>query len=50
MMIKNKTYKQNRSANNWPGTRLVRLMKPFAAVHTLYTDLDVAVQIKEDSP
>ena len=49
-MSKKKTYKQKRLASQPAGAKFSRLTRPFVGVQTMYVDLNVSAQIKENSP
>jgi hypothetical protein len=49
-MNKNRKYEQKCLAGQWTGAKCVRPVRPFAQTEMRYTDLNVTVQIKEDSP
>ena len=50
LMSKNRTSEQKRLASQPAGAKCVRPVRQFAGTGTMYVDLNVATQIKENSP
>lgn len=49
-MSKNRTNKQKRLADSQSSSKLVRPIRPFVGVQTMYVDFNVNAHIEENSP